>query len=97
LVLAVARSSTTVAEIADRLFLSEGTVHDYLSSATTKAGAQPHRGSPNCREQRLAVMAHRLRQTQFVFHHAPLCSGMPRTRGTMMTAMTAAMTHMRWD
>jgi two-component system response regulator DesR len=44
-VLAVARSSTTVAEIADRLFLSEGTVRNYLSSAIAKAGARNRTGA----------------------------------------------------
>jgi two-component system, NarL family, response regulator DesR len=39
-VLATARSSTTVADIAARLFLSEGTVRNYLSSAIAKAGAR---------------------------------------------------------
>lgn len=39
-VLATARSSATVAEIAARLFLSEGTVRNYLSSAIAKAGAR---------------------------------------------------------
>ncbi len=33
-------SSATVAEIAERLFLSEGTVRNYLSSAIAKAGAR---------------------------------------------------------
>jgi two-component system response regulator DesR len=39
-VLATARSSATVADIAARLFLSEGTVRNYLSSAIAKAGAR---------------------------------------------------------
>jgi two-component system, NarL family, response regulator DesR len=39
-VLAVARTSVTVAEIAERLFLSEGTVRNYLSSAIAKSGAR---------------------------------------------------------
>lgn len=39
-VLVAARSSATVAEIATRLFLSEGTVRNYLSAAITKAGAK---------------------------------------------------------
>jgi len=39
-VLATARSSATVSDIAARLFLSEGTVRNYLSSAIAKAGAR---------------------------------------------------------
>lgn len=39
-VLATARSSATVGDIAARLFLSEGTVRNYLSSAIAKAGAR---------------------------------------------------------
>jgi two-component system, NarL family, response regulator DesR len=39
-VLATTRSGATVAEIAARLFLSEGTVRNYLSSAISKAGAR---------------------------------------------------------
>lgn len=39
-VLVAARSSPTVAEIAKRLFLSEGTVRNYLSAAIAKAGAK---------------------------------------------------------
>jgi two-component system response regulator DesR len=39
-VLAAARSAATAAEIAERLFLSEGTVRNYLSSAITKVGAR---------------------------------------------------------
>lgn len=39
-VLVAARSSATVAEIATRLFLSEGTVRNYLSAAISKAGAK---------------------------------------------------------
>jgi two-component system response regulator DesR len=39
-VLAAAQSSATIAEIAARLFLSEGTVRNYLSAAITKAGAR---------------------------------------------------------
>ena len=38
-VLAVARSGTTVADIAEKLFLSEGTVRNYLSAAIGKTGA----------------------------------------------------------
>ena len=39
-VLIAARPGTTVAEIAGRLFLSEGTVRNYLSSAIGKVGAR---------------------------------------------------------
>jgi two-component system, NarL family, response regulator DesR len=39
-VLATARSSATVSDIAARLFLSEGTVRNYLSSAIAKASAR---------------------------------------------------------
>jgi two-component system, NarL family, response regulator DesR len=39
-VLATAQSSATVAEIASRLSLSEGTVRNYLSAAIAKAGAR---------------------------------------------------------
>lgn len=38
--LVAARSGATVAEIAGRLFLSEGTVRNYLSAAITKSGAK---------------------------------------------------------
>ncbi|MGA2527809.1 MAG: response regulator transcription factor [Acidimicrobiales bacterium] len=39
-VLAVARSGATVAEIASKLFLSEGTVRNYLSTAIAKTSAR---------------------------------------------------------
>jgi two-component system response regulator DesR len=39
-VLTVARSGATVAEIAGKLYLSEGTVRNYLSAAIAKTGAQ---------------------------------------------------------
>lgn len=39
-VLIAARSSATVAEIAARLYLAEGTVRNYLSGATTKTGTR---------------------------------------------------------
>jgi two-component system, NarL family, response regulator DesR len=39
-VLVAARSGATVAEIAQKLFLSEGTVRNYLSAAIAKAGAR---------------------------------------------------------
>ena len=39
-VLVASRSGATVAEIAARLFLSEGTVRNYLSAAIAKAGAK---------------------------------------------------------
>jgi two-component system, NarL family, response regulator DesR len=39
-VLVAARPGATVAEIADKLFLSEGTVRNYLSSAIAKTGAR---------------------------------------------------------
>jgi two-component system response regulator DesR len=39
-VLVAARAGTTAAEIAEKLFLSEGTVRNYLSAAITKVGAR---------------------------------------------------------
>jgi two-component system response regulator DesR len=39
-VLVAARPGATVSEIADRLFLSEGTVRNYLSAAIAKTGAR---------------------------------------------------------
>jgi two-component system response regulator DesR len=39
-VLVAARPGATVAEIAGKLFLSEGTVRNYLSTAIAKAGAR---------------------------------------------------------
>ncbi|HVB63986.1 MAG TPA: response regulator transcription factor, partial [Nitrolancea sp.] len=39
-VLSIARTTSTIAEIADRLYLSEGTVRNYLSTAIHKLGAQ---------------------------------------------------------
>ena len=39
-VLAVARSGASVAEIAAKLFLSEGTVRNYLSTAIAKTAAR---------------------------------------------------------
>jgi two-component system, NarL family, response regulator DesR len=39
-VLVAARGGTTVAEIASRLFLSEGTVRNYLSAAIAKTGSR---------------------------------------------------------
>jgi two-component system, NarL family, response regulator DesR len=39
-VLVAARSGATVAEIAARLYLAEGTVRNYLSGATTKTGTR---------------------------------------------------------
>ena len=45
-VLAVARSEATVAEIAEKLFLSEGTVRNYLSAAIGKTG--PATGPRRC-------------------------------------------------
>jgi len=39
-VLVAARPGATIAEIAEKLFLSEGTVRNYLSSAIAKAGAR---------------------------------------------------------
>ena len=38
--LVAARPGATVSEIADRLFLSEGTVRNYLSAAIAKTGAR---------------------------------------------------------
>jgi two-component system response regulator DesR len=39
-VLVASREGTTVAEIASRLYLSEGTVRNYLSAAIAKTGAR---------------------------------------------------------
>lgn len=39
-VLIASRSGATVAEIAARLYLAEGTVRNYLSGATTKSGTR---------------------------------------------------------
>jgi len=39
-VIACARSGATIAEIADRLYLSPGTIRNYLSSAIAKTGAR---------------------------------------------------------
>jgi two-component system response regulator DesR len=39
-VLVAARTGATVAEMAATLFLSEGTVRNYLSAAITKTGAR---------------------------------------------------------
>ncbi len=39
-VLVAARSGATLSEIAEKLFLAEGTVRNYLSAAITKAGAR---------------------------------------------------------
>ncbi len=39
-VLSISGNASTIADIADRLFLSEGTVRNYLSSAIQKLGAQ---------------------------------------------------------
>jgi two-component system, NarL family, response regulator DesR len=54
-VLSAAADGSTVADIARRLFLSEGTVRNYLSSAIGKdRSPQPDRGSPGSRGKRLA-------------------------------------------
>jgi two-component system response regulator DesR len=39
-VLAAARPGATVAEIADKLYLSEGTIRNYLSTAIAKTGTR---------------------------------------------------------
>jgi two-component system, NarL family, response regulator DesR len=39
-VLIAARPGATVSEIAEKLFLSEGTVHNYLSAAIAKTGTR---------------------------------------------------------
>ena len=55
-----ARAQPTVADIAGALFLSPGTVRNYLSSAMQKLGARdPRRGGPDRRRARLAVSARR--------------------------------------
>jgi two-component system, NarL family, response regulator DesR len=51
-VLVAARSGTTVAEIAHKLFLSEGTVRNYLSAAIAKAGARNRAEAVRTAEER---------------------------------------------
>lgn len=51
-VLVAARSSATVSEIAKRLFLSEGTVRNYLSAAMAKAGAKNRADAVRTAEER---------------------------------------------
>ena len=47
-VLMASRDGATVADIAARLFLSEGTVRNYLSAAIAKAGVRNRRARPSC-------------------------------------------------
>ena len=55
-VLVAARGGATVADIAKALFLSEGTVRNYLSAAIAKTGRpQPDRGDPRRRRPGLAL------------------------------------------
>ncbi|GAA5199528.1 response regulator transcription factor [Rugosimonospora acidiphila] len=51
-VLNVARSGATVAEIAGKLYLSEGTVRNYLSAAIAKTGAQNRMGAVRVADDR---------------------------------------------
>ena len=55
-VLVAARDGATVADIAGRLFLSEGTVRNYLSAAISKTGgAEPPGSDQGRRDPRLAL------------------------------------------
>ncbi len=55
-VLRAARDGSSVAAIAQKLFLSEGTVRNHLSAAIGKTGAsQPRRGGHHRRGERLAL------------------------------------------
>ncbi len=51
-VLSISRSAATIADIADQLFLSEGTVRNYLSSAIHKLGAQNRLEATRIAEQK---------------------------------------------
>ncbi|HEX7103153.1 MAG TPA: response regulator transcription factor [Nitrolancea sp.] len=51
-VLSLARTTSTIAEIADRLYLSEGTVRNYLSTAIHKLGAQNRLEATRIAEQK---------------------------------------------
>jgi two-component system response regulator DesR len=51
-VLSIARTTSTIAEIADRLYLSEGTVRNYLSTAIHKLGAQNRLDATRIAEQK---------------------------------------------
>jgi two-component system response regulator DesR len=51
-VLVAARPGATVAEIAERLFLSEGTVRNYLSAAIAKTGARNRAEAVRTAEER---------------------------------------------
>jgi len=51
-VLSIARTTSTIAEIADRLYLSEGTVRNYLSTAIHKLGAQNRLEATRIAEQK---------------------------------------------
>jgi two-component system response regulator DesR len=51
-VLSIARTTSTIAEIADQLYLSEGTVRNYLSTAIHKLGAQNRLEATRIAEQK---------------------------------------------
>ena len=51
-VLVAARPGTTVSEIARKLFLSEGTVRNYLSAAIAKTGARNRAGAVRTADER---------------------------------------------
>ena len=50
--LVAARPGATVSEIAHKLFLSEGTVRNYLSAAIAKTGARNRAGAIRTAEER---------------------------------------------
>lgn len=51
-ILSLARTTSTIAEIANRLYLSEGTVRNYLSTAIHKLGAQNRLEATRIAEQK---------------------------------------------